>query len=970
MRLLLDGEAYDQWQALGERIRGVSEDTPSGEPSGTSSPADDSRSELYAAFCRSSPAVLKEGSYPHLNNWAEQGLEIAARSLPTAIAFFRSTPVFLRSESIFRLRAWASGVTQILSMGDDRESTAKAFFTSSAELLQFMTFRELREWTKTGLSLARLSVDLADEYFSLVPEGLDQLYSTEWLRICTIGALLAKTHPDKVVDLFRRSPALLLKISPAVRNAVLDAVKEEIVSDPKDVNPLLDEMVMALRGLLYPTQEIVLQYQLRIAEISPPAARNYMNTVGRLLEDMDETFLPQWIETGIDILQSDIGQGDRYFSLQSTLSNRERLRWENAVLLDDCQQQLAVFSHAIAGKRLEIRTTDALTEGNGASKRQLPTGNGEKIYLPPFAADEQSAYANLGQYKMAAAHQAGYVAYGTFDETLSEILSRLGALESRELAMDIFSILEDGRIDRLLGKEYPGLKRDMDVALSKAMGKRPELSALPLQSALVEALLRRTTGHLVQDDLPDNLLNHVRAVDEILSDAYERASCVWDSYTIARRIYDYISLLSDGVSYIPSISITYRGRLDPELLPGPGSWQSIVDDITGADGSDGGIFPMPLEELQALISKMGVPSDLKLLEDKGSDVRGLYISDLDGVKARGPGAKPKGALEKQELISVLQVLSQASDAEGPYYYDEWDYLARSYRRKWCRLYEKMIVPAESERVQEIADTYSDLIVRVRKQFQRIRPDIVEIVRRVEWGDDIDFSAMIQGIVDRKAGTSPSDKIFTRREKKIRQVSTLFLVDMSASTSEQVPVSGKSTENEKKVIDIEIESLVVFMEALEALSDTYGIFGFSGYGRGQVDFYRIKDFSDTYSEALKQRICGIEPKQGTRMGPAIRHAVGKLKAIETDRRILLLLSDGYPQDHDYGEDRRSNEYGLHDTMMALLEAKKEGIRPFCITVDQSGNDYLRKMCDPSSYLVLQDIHTLPEILPKVVASLMG
>ena len=244
------------------------------------------------------------------------------------------------------------------------------------------------------------------------------------------------------------------------------------------------------------------------------------------------------------------------------------------------------------------------------------------------------------------------------------------------------------------------------------------------------------------------------------------------------------------------------------------------------------------------------------------------------------------------------------------------------------------------------------------------------MRRVEWGDDIDFSAMIQGIVDRKAGTSPSDKIFTRREKKIRQVSTLFLMDMSASTSEQVPVSGKSTENEKKVIDIEIESLVVFMEALEALSDTYGIFGFSGYGRGQVDFYRIKDFSDTYSEALKQRICGIEPKQGTRMGPAIRHAVGKLKTIETDRRILLLLSDGYPQDHDYGEDRRSNEYGLHDTMMALLEAKKEGIRPFCITVDQSGNDYLRKMCDPSSYLVLQDIHTLPEILPKVVASLMA
>ena len=106
-----------------------------------------------------------------------------------------------------------------------------------------------------------------------------------------------------------------------------------------------------------------------------------------------------------------------------------------------------------------------------------------------------------------------------------------------------------------------------------------------------------------------------------------------------------------------------------------------------------------------------------------------------------------------------------------------------------------------------------------------------------------------------------------------------------------------------------------------------------------------------------------------MGPAIRHAIGKLRSIESDKRILLLLSDGYPQDFDYGEDRRSIAYGLHDTMMALLEAKKEGIRPFCITVDQSGNDYLRQMCDPSNYLVIKNIHTLPEIMPKVVEALI-
>ena len=175
--------------------------------------------------------------------------------------------------------------------------------------------------------------------------------------------------------------------------------------------------------------------------------------------------------------------------------------------------------------------------------------------------------------------------------------------------------------------------------------------------------------------------------------------------------------------------------------------------------------------------------------------------------------------------------------------------------------------------------------------------------------------------------------------------------------------------DKKIIEIEIESVVVIMEALEALKDEYAVFGFSGYGREKVDFYRIKDFNDTFSEETKTRISSIEPKQSTRMGPAIRHAAAKLGAVESEQRLLILLSDGFPQDNDYGENRSSHEYGLHDTMMALLEAKNQGIRPFCITVDQGGNDYLKKMCDPSSYLVIQNIFTLPQVLPKVVESLI-
>jgi len=115
---------------------------------------------------------------------------------------------------------------------------------------------------------------------------------------------------------------------------------------------------------------------------------------------------------------------------------------------------------------------------------------------------------------------------------------------------------------------------------------------------------------------------------------------------------------------------------------------------------------------------------------------------------------------------------------------------------------------------------------------------------------------------------------------------------------------------------------------------------------------------------------MQPKQSTRMGCAIRHAAGELKQIDSETRLLILLSDGLPQDLDYGEDRTSKTYAINDTMMAFAEARREGIQPFCITVDNTGNDRLKFVSDPRSYLLINDAHSLPAVLPKIVESLMG
>jgi nitric oxide reductase NorD protein len=176
------------------------------------------------------------------------------------------------------------------------------------------------------------------------------------------------------------------------------------------------------------------------------------------------------------------------------------------------------------------------------------------------------------------------------------------------------------------------------------------------------------------------------------------------------------------------------------------------------------------------------------------------------------------------------------------------------------------------------------------------------------------------------------------------------------------------ERGKTILDLEKESVVLMAEALEGLGDSYAVCGFSGYGRDRIEFYVCKDFDEPYNYHAKGNIGGIKPCRSTRMGPAIRHASKMLAATESRIKALIIISDGYPQDYDYGQDRNSKDYGIKDTTRALTEASQQGVQSFCLTVDPSGHDYLREMCPDQQYMVIQDITQLPDELSKVYRGL--
>jgi hypothetical protein len=453
----------------------------------------------------------------------------------------------------------------------------------------------------------------------------------------------------------------------------------------------------------------------------------------------------------------------------------------------------------------------------------------------------------------------------------------------------------------------------------------------------------------------------------------------------------------ENAPYHPAEPVPYRGQTNPEWVQFELAVEVLEDAIMR--GEEVGV-PLSKETLMELMAKGAKIKISQMTASELVDSQGLFVADLDGltqekIKSLSPDEKKRlGEILKRAQPMKLEETIGAR----VFYYDEWDYLIEDYKPRWCKLHEFTVEGDSSAVVKDIQKEHMALIASVRRHFQRIRPESLQKINRLPDGEEIELNDAIEAVIDQKIGLTPSDRVYQRKERRRRDVATAFLLDLSASTSESIvrtpksptdstpkrfsdryddylgragvgPVESPSSSKEKKrVIDIEREALVIMAEALEGLGDEYAIYGFSGQGRHNVEFLTIKDFSERYSERARRRIGALKARTGTRMGPAIRHTLDKLAETGSRLKVLILLSDGYPQDVDYGPDRMSRDYGLHDTMVALQEARKRDMHTFLVTVDQAGNDYLQEMCAGENYLVVKRPNALPEILPRIYRGL--
>ena len=619
----------------------------------------------------------------------------------------------------------------------------------------------------------------------------------------------------------------------------------------------------------------------------------------------------------------------------------------------------------------------------------------------------------------------------------------------RKLGNDMFTIFESTRVDAKVMEAYRGLAVSFGAVQDDALTSRPDMTELPAREALVEFMIRISLGQSANLIAPKRhmevarklrrlvrMMQNETAVVEDAAEATIRA-CAWltevkneeldedefdnldddeedeeqdgdgeEEQDLQGILQAFIESMQTGEGfgeeedgaeesedidtgdeqdYSSPQEVDYRGEFKPELSQLLSQAQ-MMDGAEFGDDEFGDMTPLSQEQLEQMMKNS---AEVEIQEgqegeEMSSELAEMLENLLKEMQRRDPQAQSQSSGPMQHVDEDGGPLTPSGSDQ--YVYDEWDFRANEYRPRWCMVHEKEMSSGDAGFYRDTLVERASLLTMIKKQFELVMPEMYRKQKRLEDGEELDFDPMLEAVIDIRAGTTPDEKIYWRRNKTERSVAVAFLLDMSASTAEAIeeakrpnddwgapddPVEymvwlrSRRTEglrkSYKRIVDVEKEGVVLLVNALETLGDDYGIYGFSGYGRENVEFYVIKDLDEKFTEEIPRRIDRIAPLHATRMGPSIRHATKKLADQDSRSRFLFLISDGRPQDRGYSREGVEKEYAVHDTRMALVEAKREGIVPFCLTVDKQGHDYLKVMMDDFNYEILPDVSMLPQRL---------
>jgi nitric oxide reductase NorD protein len=1015
--------------------------------------------EAAAEYFRVSPEVLKEIQFSSFDRWAGYGRDLVAESPALATAFFRASPEGLRHLSVPQAQEWAALGRQLYKGTWKSSSLAAQFFEISPQIFAQIALSETRALVRFIDSLSSKSYELAAACLAVAPRVVSSVSRPDRGPFLSFASVIAEMSWADARVYFEKGPMLLHHLHSEQRTRFIVLASNVARRVGRQAYPFFAESASALGQVDPELHARLLELAESLADVSPPAAMEFLKSVPVVLGKLRFSDLDAWHAEGKRILEANDEGGQAFFRLESGRGEEVIERLSSRVELMRVSEILRMYCKAITGGNVSIQSANALAEkGVGWVSEKRPSTEGSSVYLPTIIETTNDKDENFAIYKVYATHQAGHLEFASFDFRFERPGAVLGnrrveveqgrtiekspitdmerffdLFDDRQLASDLFTIVEDARIDFLIRREYSGIRTALARVQTREIAGRRQVEQLPLREAMLENLIRVSLDPTQRVRWPASLSMLMRTGISYLLSVQVPHATVEDTAEATLALYELVqnipNVLMESVDDWDDMGAD--DSLDPFASPEGGegseeSWEESLKNVPeGAeqpyespeDVDFRGDFKPELvqllmrlkasqtepganqaakltqEQLKELLEKSVEIDISQLAQGDMTESSGMFLSNL--LKEAGT---PAGEQEQQKDEDGKGPEDGEAQSELPpqpqyFFYDEWDFRANDYKPRWCRVIQSPMEEGREEYFRQTLTDHAGLMAQTRKQFELMKPELFRKMKRLYDGEEFDLDAVIDYVVERRTGNSPSEKIYWRRNKIERDVAVSFLLDMSASTDEEInrrdrkfsdddmdddprryltwwaqKKARESANPAKRIIDLEKESIVLLIEALETIGDTYGVFGFSGYGRESVEYYVIKDLLEPYGEKIRKRIDKITPIRSTRMGPAIRHTISKLDGHDAKIKILFLVSDGRPQDHGYGRDRTEKEYAIHDTKMALNEAKRKGIVPFCLTVDRAGHDYLKTMCEDIGYEVVADIESLPSRLPTLYRKL--
>ncbi|MCC7332507.1 MAG: VWA domain-containing protein [Flavobacteriales bacterium] len=302
------------------------------------------------------------------------------------------------------------------------------------------------------------------------------------------------------------------------------------------------------------------------------------------------------------------------------------------------------------------------------------------------------------------------------------------------------------------------------------------------------------------------------------------------------------------------------------------------------------------------------------------------------------------------------IVENKLDAGYFLHYDEWDYKNRVYKPNFCKVYPK-----------KVGEKFSNYALKTLKENEKTKKALLNLftkihneyekVERVTSGEEIDLDAVIDALTDLYSKKTPSDKIYTTKRKKKKDLSVLILMDTS--------LSSEGYTNNEKVLDVEKTSVLLFGEVLNEFGISFQIDTFSSRTRNNCSYKSIKTFNENWVTA-RNRIGAIEAEDYTRIGTALRHAGKLLEKEKTSRKWIILLSDGKPNDYDTYE----GIYGIEDVKKALQELNNKHIHSFSLAIEAQAKYYLPQMFGHNNYNILPKPSDLPFAFGKFYKKILN